>query len=300
MLPKDGVYTTQPIYSERRVNSIQANQFNSHIGNGLPEDGVYIAQLVYSKCRVNLVKSTNLNGHIGSSLPKDGVYTAKSIYLECKVNSLQEKTFNGHVGSSLQDELLRSRILSYQKHDQVLMISGAYNPRTYSTRLIESSMPLRTSTLAPNRQTNPLDVSDLGYRNSLQPRSSMLSNSRSNSQFSMPCLSNSNLYDSKVPEISILQRLQQQEGLLNQHTGIGTSISSIVFTSLLQNEIGDTSTSHQVGTPLSNYMKGGFKLILFEFDEPKREPSTLLLPMPQREPSTLPMPMVASDAECEN
>ncbi|MBA0629630.1 hypothetical protein Godav_024153 [Gossypium davidsonii] len=177
------------------------------------------------------------------------------------------------------------------------MAPGAYNPRTYSTRLTESSMPLRTSTLAPNRQTNPLDVSDLRYRNSLQPRSSMLSNSRSyqmprqqqasnqfskhglsklphhqqaSSQFSMPCLSNPDLYNSKLPESLILQRPQQQEGLLNQPawpipayplsgtgtgTGTGTSISSIVFNSLLQNETGDTSTSHQMGTPLSNYKK---------------------------------------------
>ncbi|MBA0645987.1 hypothetical protein Goklo_014004 [Gossypium klotzschianum] len=73
MLLKDGVYMTQPVYRERRVNSVEANQFNSHIG---------------------------------SSLLEDGVYTAKLVYLECRVNSLQEKTLNGHVGSSLQDELL--------------------------------------------------------------------------------------------------------------------------------------------------------------------------------------------------
>ncbi|PPS19573.1 hypothetical protein GOBAR_AA00999 [Gossypium barbadense] len=114
MLPKDRVYMTQPVYSECRVNSVEANQFNSHIGSSLPEDGVYTTQLVYLKCRVHLVKSNNLNGHIGSSLLKDGVYTAKSVYLECKVNSLQEKTLNGYVGSSLQDE-----ILSTQREDLV-------------------------------------------------------------------------------------------------------------------------------------------------------------------------------------
>ncbi|MBA0750018.1 hypothetical protein Gogos_003884, partial [Gossypium gossypioides] len=448
MLLKDGVYTTQPVYSECRANSIETNQFNRHIGSSLPEDRVYTTQPVYLERRVNLVKANNLNGHIGSSLPEDGVYTAKPVDLECRVNSLQKNTLNGHVGSSLQDKLLspqredlmnpsrrvtftdqfqqnngnnnsngnhqplvdlnstpqsltgvgllhgrstqvnrqapawnsykandfyrplastgsqanefqsignsdsqhynfiqprsstllRSQNLSYQQHDQVSMAPGAYNPRTYSTRLTESSMPLRTSTLAPNRQTNPLDVSDLRYRNSLQPRSSMLFNSsgkynfqdlndchdhqsdqfnlmttqlgsqvsnsmlqdspmhsgssqmprhqqasnqfsihglsklphhqQASSQFSMPCLSNPDLYNSKLPESSILQRPQQQEGLLNQParpisayplpgtgTGTGTSISSIVFNSLLQNETGDTSTSHQVGTPLSNYKK---------------------------------------------
>ncbi|MBA0665311.1 hypothetical protein Goklo_005175, partial [Gossypium klotzschianum] len=117
----------------------------------------------------------------------------------------------------------------------------------------------------------------------------------------MPCLSNPDLYNSKLPESLILQRPQQQEGLLNQPawpipayplsgtgtgTGTGTSISSIVFNSLLQNETGDTSTSHQMGTPLSNYKK--------------REPSTL--PMPQRDPSTMsmPTPILVLDAEHEN
>ncbi|KAL1150344.1 hypothetical protein V6Z11_A10G252200 [Gossypium hirsutum] len=145
---------------------------------------------------------------------------------------------------------LMSQNLSYQQQGQVSMAPGAYNPRTYSTRLTESFMPLRTSTLAPNCQTNPLDVSNLRYYNSLQPRSSMLSNSTS-SQFSMPFLSNSDLYNSKLPESLILQRPQQQEGLLNQlarpiptyplsgtgtEAGAGTSISSIVFNSLLQNQ----------------------------------------------------------------
>ncbi|MBA0665307.1 hypothetical protein Goklo_005175 [Gossypium klotzschianum] len=74
MLLKDGVYTTQPVYSECRVNSIETNQFNRHIG---------------------------------SSLPEDGVYTAKPVYLEGRVNSLQKNTLNGHVGSNLQHELLR-------------------------------------------------------------------------------------------------------------------------------------------------------------------------------------------------
>ncbi|MBA0661411.1 hypothetical protein Goklo_005709, partial [Gossypium klotzschianum] len=115
----------------------------------------------------------------------------------------------------------------------------------------------------------------------------------------MPCLSNPDLYNSKLPESSILQRLLQQEVLLNQPatliptyplsgtgTGTGTSISSIVFNSLLQNETGGTSTSQQVGTPLSNYRK--------------REPSTQ--PMPQRDPSTMsiPKPIPVPNAEHEN
>ncbi|MBA0645996.1 hypothetical protein Goklo_014006, partial [Gossypium klotzschianum] len=73
-------------------NSVETNQFNSHIGSSLLEDGVYTTQLVYSERRANLVKANNLNGHIGSSLQEDGVYIAKSVYLECTVNSLQEKT----------------------------------------------------------------------------------------------------------------------------------------------------------------------------------------------------------------
>ncbi|MFQ6651526.1 hypothetical protein Gotur_023816, partial [Gossypium turneri] len=91
LLLKDGVYTTQPVYSERRVNSVETNQFNSHIGSSLQEDGVYTNQPAHSSHRVNLVKANNLNGHIGSSLPEDGVYTTKPVYLECRVNSLQEK-----------------------------------------------------------------------------------------------------------------------------------------------------------------------------------------------------------------
>ncbi|MBA0610915.1 hypothetical protein Godav_011663 [Gossypium davidsonii] len=87
----------------------------------------------------------------------------------------------------------------------------------------------------------------------------------------MPCLSNLDLYNSKLSESSISQTLQQQKGLLNQParaiptyslsgtrtgTGTGTSISSIVFNSLLQNETGDTSNSDQVETTLSSYRKG--------------------------------------------
>ncbi|MBA0747348.1 hypothetical protein Gogos_004267 [Gossypium gossypioides] len=409
MLLKDGVYAAQLVYSERRVNSVQANQLSSHIGSSLPEDGVHKTQPDHSKRRANSIKANNLNSHIGSNLSKDGAYIAKSVYLERRDNSVEINKLNGHVGSSLQDgplrsqadefrsignsdsqqynfiqprssALLRSQNLSYQQHDQVSMTAGAYNPRTYSTRLTESSMPLRTSTLSPNRQTNPLDVSNLRYRNSLQPRSSMLSNSsgrynfqdlndyrdhqidqfnlmtsqlgsqvsnsmlqdslmhsgllfasyqlprhqqassqfsipglsklphhqQASSQFSMPCLSNPDPYNSKLPESSVLQRLLQQEVLLNQPArliptyplsgtgngtgiGIGTSISSIVFNSLLQNETGDTLTS-QVGTPLSNYRK--------------RQASTL--PMPQRDPSTMSMSMSMSmpipvpNAEHEN
>ncbi|MBA0750017.1 hypothetical protein Gogos_003884, partial [Gossypium gossypioides] len=65
MLLKDGVYTTQPVYSECRANSIETNQFNRHIGSSLPEDRVYTTQPVYLERRVNLVKANNLNGHIG-------------------------------------------------------------------------------------------------------------------------------------------------------------------------------------------------------------------------------------------
>ncbi|MBA0629631.1 hypothetical protein Godav_024153 [Gossypium davidsonii] len=153
---------------------------------------------------------------------------------------------------------------------------------------------------------------------------------QASSQFSMPCLSNPDLYNSKLPESLILQRPQQQEGLLNQPawpipayplsgtgtgTGTGTSISSIVFNSLLQNETGDTSTSHQMGTPLSNYKKQrasrrqrptlartryGLEESSSSFKRFRREPSTL--PMPQRDPSTMsmPTPILVLDAEHEN
>ncbi|TYH65365.1 hypothetical protein ES332_D06G051000v1 [Gossypium tomentosum] len=510
MLLKDGVYTAQSVYSERRVNSVQANQLNSHIGSSLPKDRVHKTQPDHSECRANSIKANNLNSYIGSNLSKDGAYIAKSVYLERRDNSVEINKLNGHVGSSLQDgplscspqredlvnqgrrvtfadqfqqnngnnnsngnqqplaypnltpqsltgvgilhgrstqinrqastwnsykgnnfyrplaparsqadefrsignsdsqqynfiqprfsALLRSQNLSYQQHDQVSMTAGAYNPRTYSTRLTESSMPLRTSTLSPNRQTNPLDVSNLRYRNSLQPRSSTLSNSsgrynfqdlddyrdhqidqfnlmtsqlgsqvsnsmlqdslmhsgsyhlphhqqassqfsilglsklphhqQASSQFSMPCLSNPDLYNSKLPESSILQRLLQQEVLLNQPatliptyplsgtgTGTGTSISSIVFNSLLQNETGGTSTSQQVGTPLSNYRKRKASRrkrptaarTRYGLGEPssslkrfRREPSTQ--PMPQRDPSTMsiPKPIPVPNAEHEN
>ncbi|TYH51418.1 hypothetical protein ES332_D10G272600v1 [Gossypium tomentosum] len=124
MLLKDGVYATQPVYSVSRVNSIETNQFNKHIGSSLPEDGVYTTQPVYLELqlstRVNLVRANNRNGHIGSSLPRDGVYTAKPVYLECRVNSLQKNTLNGHVGSSLQDELL-SLILQRPQQQEGLL-----------------------------------------------------------------------------------------------------------------------------------------------------------------------------------
>ncbi|MBA0702163.1 hypothetical protein Goari_022102, partial [Gossypium aridum] len=77
MLLKDEVYMTQLIYLDHKVNLVETNQFNSHIGSSLPKDGVYTAQSPYSERRVNLVKANNLNSHIGSSLPEDGVYTAK-------------------------------------------------------------------------------------------------------------------------------------------------------------------------------------------------------------------------------
>ncbi|MBA0629626.1 hypothetical protein Godav_024153 [Gossypium davidsonii] len=295
MLLKDGVYTTQPVYSECRVNSIETNQFNRHIGSSLPEDGVYTAKPVYLECRVNSLQKNTLNGHVGSSLqhellspqredlinpskrvtfadqfpqnngnnnsngnhqplvylnstpqsltgvrllhgrstqvnrqaPAWNSYKANDFYRPLASSGSQANEFQSIGNSDSQhynfiqprsstllrsqhqlknssqllnqvpnrpntsDSLLQhsmltkhsmpfqlmSQNLSYQQHDQVSMAPGAYNPRTYSTRLTESSMPLRTSTLAPNRQTNPLDVSDLRYRNSLQPRSSMLSNS---------------------------------------------------------------------------------------------------------------------------
>ncbi|MBA0693603.1 hypothetical protein Goari_003965, partial [Gossypium aridum] len=588
-LSEDGVYTDQPIYSEPRVNSVQANQFNNHIGSSLPEDGVYTAQSVCSEYRVNSIQENKFNSHIRNSLPEDGIYTTQPVYSEHRVNSVQTNHLNGHIGSSLQAELLkvepanpgrritfsdqfqqnngnnnsygnqqalnypnltpqnstgevgllhgrstqinrqartwnshkendfyrplassgseanqfqsignsdsqlynfiqprsstpsrsqqqlnnpslllnqvsnrsnasnsllqhsmltkdsmpsqlmyfhhpcfyyrsnascnvqisnffycffcyyRSQNFSYQ-HDQVSMTPRAYNPQTYNIGLAKSSMPLRyllfvflnfnikwinaewftlfagfrTSTLAPNRQTNPPDVSDLRCCHSLQPRSSMLSSlsgrynfkdlndyqdhqidrlnlmtnqpdsqfpnsmhsgsyqlrrhQQASSEFSMPCLSNSDLYKSNLPESSILQRLQQQQGLLNQParptptypisgTGTGTSLSSIVMNSLPRNETGTTLTPHQVRMPLSNYrergtserrqsppartryglgessstfkrFRSGFKLILSGFDESFS--STLPMPMPQREPSTLPMQMAASDAEREN
>ncbi|KAG4194205.1 hypothetical protein ERO13_A06G039026v2 [Gossypium hirsutum] len=234
MLLKDGVYAAQPIYSEHRVNLVQTNQLNSHVGSSLREDGVYTTQPVYSERRVNSIKANNLNSHIGSNLSKDGVYTTKLVYLERRDNSVQIDKLNGHVGSSLQDALLSS----------------------------------------------------------------------------------------------ILQRLLQQEGLLNQParliptyppsgsgTGTGTSISSIVFNSLLQNETGGTSTSQQVGTPLSNYRKRkasrrqrptsaktryGLGESSSSFKRFRRQPSTL--PMPQRDPSTMsmPMPVQVPNAEHEN
>ncbi|KAA3476704.1 tpr repeat-containingprotein [Gossypium australe] len=429
-LSEDGVYTDQPIYSEPRVNSVQANQFNNHIGSSLPEDGIYTAQSVFSDCRVNSVQENKFNSHIRNSLPEDGIYTTQPVYSEHRVNSVQTNHLNGYIGSSLQAELLKpqgvesanpgrrirseanqfqsignsdsqrynfiqprsstpsrsqqqlnnpsqllnqvsnrsnasnsllqhsmltkdsmpsqlmSQNFSYQ-HDQVSMTPRAYNPQTYNTGLAKSSMPLRTSTLAPNRQTNPPNVSDLRYCHSLQPRSSMLSSLRSyqlprhqqaSSEFSMPSLSNSDLYKSNLPESSILQRLQQQQGLLNQParptptypisgtgTGTGTSLSSIVMNSLPQNETGNTLTPHQVRAPLSNYRERGTSERRQSAPESTRyglgessstfkrfrsgfklilsgfdESFSSTLRMPQREPSTLPMQIAASVAEREN
>ncbi|MBA0722433.1 hypothetical protein Golax_003112 [Gossypium laxum] len=143
----------------------------------------------------------------------------------------------------------------------------------------------------------------------------------------MPCLSNPNLYNCKLPESSILQRLQQQERLLKQparliptyhlsRTGIGirTSISSIVFNLLHQNETCGTLTS-QVGTPLSNYRKRkvlrrqrptpartryGLGESSSSFKRLRRQASTLL--MPQRDPSTMSMsmPIPVPNTEHEN
>ncbi|MBA0756426.1 hypothetical protein Gogos_000077 [Gossypium gossypioides] len=159
MLLKDGVYMTQPVYSERKVNSVEANQFNSNIGSSLPEHGVYTAQPVYSERRVNLVKANNLNGHIGSSLLEYGVYTAKSIYLECRFNSLQEKTLNSHVGSSLQDELLRSQANEFQSIGN--SESQHYNfiqPR--SSTLLRSQQQLKHSSKLLNQVPNRPNASD--------------------------------------------------------------------------------------------------------------------------------------------
>ncbi|TYI69204.1 hypothetical protein E1A91_D08G138000v1 [Gossypium mustelinum] len=236
MLLKDAVYMTQPVYREHRVNSVEANQFNSNIGSSLLEDGVYTAQPVYSERRVNLVKANNLNGHVGSSLLEDGVYIAKSVYLKCRVNSLQEKTLNGHVGSSLQDELLSSMSQTLQQQKGLL------------------NQPARAI------PTYPLSGTRTG-------------------------------------------------------TGTRTSISSIVFNSLLQNETGDTSNSHQIKTTLSSYRKGkdsgqqrptpartryGVGESSSSFKQFRREPSTL--PIQQRDPSTLsmPMPIPVTNAEHEN
>ncbi|MBA0661412.1 hypothetical protein Goklo_005710 [Gossypium klotzschianum] len=77
MLLKDGVYMAQSVYSERRVNSVQANQLNSHIGSSLPKDRVHKTQPDHSE--------------------------PKSVYLERRDNSVEINKLNGHVGSSLQD-----------------------------------------------------------------------------------------------------------------------------------------------------------------------------------------------------
>ncbi|MBA0567779.1 hypothetical protein Golob_005319 [Gossypium lobatum] len=103
MLLKDGVYTAQPVYSERRVNSVQVNQLNSHIGSSLPKDRVHKIEPDHSERRANSIKANNLNSYIGSNLSKDGAYIAKSVYLERRDNSVEINKLNGHVGSSLQD-----------------------------------------------------------------------------------------------------------------------------------------------------------------------------------------------------
>ncbi|GMI77152.1 hypothetical protein HRI_001384500 [Hibiscus trionum] len=69
------------------------------------------------------------------------------------------------------------RLFSYQRN-QVAIAPRAYNPQTYSTRLPESSMRLRTP-IRPTGQTNPLGVSDLQYLNSLQSKVTMLPSGRS-------------------------------------------------------------------------------------------------------------------------
>ncbi|MBA0763296.1 hypothetical protein Gotri_012766, partial [Gossypium trilobum] len=152
MLLKDGVYMTQPVYRERRVNSVEANQFNSNNGSSLPEDGVYTAQPIYSERRVKLVKANNLNGHIGSSLLEDGVYTAKLVYLECRVNSLQEKTLNSHVGSTLQDELLRRVTFAdqFQENNGNNNFNGHQQPVAYLNSTPQSLTGLG---LFPRRST---------------------------------------------------------------------------------------------------------------------------------------------------
>ncbi|KAG8486071.1 hypothetical protein CXB51_019440 [Gossypium anomalum] len=277
------------------------------------------------RTRVNLVKTNNLNGHIGSSLPEDGLYIAKPIYLECRVNSVQEKTLNGSVGSSLQDELLRSQANEFQsignsesQHYNFIqpisstLSSGRYNFQDlndYHDHQIDQ-FNLMTTQLGSQVSKSMLQDSPMHSGSYWLPRHQQASNQfsipglsklphhqQASTQFLMPCLSNPDLYNSKLHKSSILQRLQQQEGLLNQQardiptyplfrtrtaTGIRTSISSIVFNSLLQNETGDTSNSHQV----KKYRK--------------REPSTL--PMQHRDPSTMlmPMPIPVTNAEHEN
>ncbi|KAK5824220.1 hypothetical protein PVK06_018991 [Gossypium arboreum] len=108
-LSEDRVYTDQPIYSEPRVNSVQANQFNNHIGSRIPEDEVYTAQSVCSECRVNSIQENKFNNHIRNSLPEDGIYTTQPIYSENRVNSVQTNNLNGDIGSNLQAELLNHR-----------------------------------------------------------------------------------------------------------------------------------------------------------------------------------------------
>ncbi|MBA0780764.1 hypothetical protein Gotri_004823 [Gossypium trilobum] len=100
----DACQTTSPPFSPLIME--RTNSFPLPLEEMLLKDGVYTTQPVYSECRVNSIETNQFNRHIGSSLPEDGVYTAKPVYLECRVNSLQKNTLNGHVGSSLQDELL--------------------------------------------------------------------------------------------------------------------------------------------------------------------------------------------------
>ncbi|KAK8347856.1 hypothetical protein V6Z12_A06G045500 [Gossypium hirsutum] len=371
-LSEDRVYTDQPIYSEPRVNSVQANQFNNHIGSRIPEDEVYTAQSVCSECRrtggVGLLhgRSTQINrlaptwnSHkedfyrplassgseanqfqsIGNSdsqrynfiQPRSSTPSRSQQQLNNPSQLLNQVSNRSNASNSLllhsmltKDSMpsqLMSQNFSYQHH-QVSMTPRAFNPQTYNIGLAKSSMPLRTSTLAPNRQTNPPDVSDLRCH-SLQPRSSMLSSLRSyqlprhqqaSSEFSMPSLSNSDLCKSNLPESSNLQRLQQQQGLLNQParptptypisgTGTGTSLSSIVMNSLPQNETGNTLTPHQVRTPLSNYRERGTSERRQSAPARTRYglgESSSTFKRFRREPSTLPMQMAASDAEREN
>ncbi|TYI07867.1 hypothetical protein ES332_A10G255800v1 [Gossypium tomentosum] len=414
MLPKDGVYTNQSVYSERKVNSVETNQFNKHIGSSLSEDGVYTAQPVYPERRVNSLQKNTLNGHVGSSLqhellscssqrgdlinPSRRVTFADQfqqnngnnnsngnqqplVYPNSTTQSLtgvgllhgrstqvnrQAPTWNSYkandfyrplassrsqanefqlIGNSdsqhynsiqprsstllrsqqqlknssqllnqvpnrpnasdllLQHSMLTkhsmpsqlmSQNLSYQQQGQVSMAPGAYNPRTYSTRLTESFMPLSgrynfqdlndcrdhqsdqfnlmTTQLGSQVSNSMLQDSPMHSGSCQLPHHQQASSQfwipglpklphhqQASSQFSMPFLSNSDLYNSKLPESLILQRPQQQEGLLNQlarpiptyplsrtrtEAGAGTSISSIVFNSLLQNETGDTSVEH--------------------------------------------------------
>ncbi|WRX29819.1 hypothetical protein QQP08_022306 [Theobroma cacao] len=172
---------------------------------------------------------------------------------------------------------LMPQLFPYQ-HTQFPMAPGPYNSQTPSYMLPESSMPLSSSSLAelrspilpPYLQTNPLDVSDFQYRNSLQSKPVTLSSSyqlpaiqQASNQFSMmPSLPNLEHHNSELPENSLLPRAPtvQQQGLLTPtvrpiatYPSSGASLSSLVFNSLLQQDNAGASAPHQMETSLSSF-----------------------------------------------